>query len=305
MAKARTRRTAQIGLCLSFVLLLGATDAFAKKRVRFKDLPVIAAKGDTPIRLRANASGGVVFTSSNPKVARIKGSKLRIVRPGVTRITAISRNGSSRSASQRLTVGTSGGFLGSTLASAPNLLISPSAAPIFDPISGAPTLVASGQTSCTLRNAGYLGSFQIASIVPGSGFIRDIRVRCGPNPAAMQIVIMSGSPGLYGTALRTSQVFVPRANTVTTVRVNLPVTRALSGSVQTTDAVGLNVFGSGTMPLVDQGTGGTFATGSALLQHWYPIMRIGEPENGRAYTVDGIELLLAWEYIQVGEGVTR
>lgn len=290
---------------LSLLLVIASPASLkAQGRIRFDPLPAVVAQGDPPFRLRARGSGRIVFTSSNTRIARVSGSRIRILRPGRTRITARSANGTSRSVSRQLVVGSRARFFGSSLG-VPNLLIGPESAPILDPVSGAPTLVASGQTSCTLRHVGYLGSLQAGSVVPGSGIIRNIRVRCGPNPAVMQAVIMSGSPGLYGTALRTSRAFRPRANAVTTVRVDLRVTRSLSGATNVIDAVGLNVFGPGTMPLRDQGTAGTFANGSALLQHWYPIVRRGEPENGRAYNIDGVELLMSWEYIQIGSGVLR
>lgn len=294
-------KTKSIQLLIA-VCLLGSP--FAHAAIRFDALPLVA-DGDPPLRLKARGAPGIRFESSNSRVARVSGNRVRILRPGTTKITASSANGSARAVSRTLTVGSRPQFLGSNLLAAPNLTFGPEAAPILDPITGRPSLVASGQTSCTFRNVGYIGSFQVGSVVPGSGLIRSIRVRCGNNPALMQAVVMSGSPGLYGTALRTSQLFRPRANAITSVPVNLPVTRSLSGFTNVIDAVGLNVFGPGTMPLADQGTSGTFANGSALLQHWYPIMRIGEPENGRAYNLDGVELLMQFEYVQVGSGVLR
>jgi hypothetical protein len=293
-------------LLLLLIFALAGTPTFLKAqgRIRFDPLPIVVAQGDPPLRLRARGPGRIVFTSSNSRIARVNGSRVRILRPGRTRITARSANGTSPSVSRQLIVGSRGRFFGPNLGAVPNLLIGPETAPILDPISGSPVLQPSGQTSCTLRHGGYIGSLQPGSVVPGSGIIRNIRVRCGPNPAPMQAMVMSGSPGLYGTAQRTSRTFRPRANAVTTVRVDLRVIRSL-GTSHITDAVGLNIVGPGTMPLRDQGTAGTFATGSALLQHWYPTMRIGLPENTRGYTIDGVELLMSWEFIQVGSGLLR
>lgn len=289
---------------MQFVLVTAILATFAESEARIRlEVPTLIAVGDRPERITARGAPGIRLESSNPRVARVTGNRVRGISSGTVRIVARSANG--ESASRRLTVGSRARFFGSSLAAVPNLLIGPEQAPILDPISGTPVLAASGQTSCTLRNVGYIGSFQAGSVVPGSGVIRRIRVRCGANPAAMQVVIMSGSPGLYGTALRTSRVFRPRADAITEVEVNLRVTRSLTGATNVIDAVGLNVFGPGTMPLSSQGTAGMFASGSALLQHWYPTMRLGEPENGRAYSIDGIELLLSWEYIQVGSGVLR
>lgn len=274
------------------------------KKIQFEPLPV-SAVGDPPLRLKIKSGGPVRFTSSNRKVAKVSGNRLRILKPGTATITAIPVNGNARSARRTLTVGSRPQMLGSTLQAVPNLLIGADTAPIFDPITGQPILVPSNQQSCTLRNVGYIGTLQVGSMVPASGIIRNIRVRCGPNPAPMQVLIMSGSPGLYGTALRASRIFRPQANAITTVRVDLPVTRSFEPGTNIIDAVALNVVGAGTMPLSDQGTAGTYATGSALLQHWYPTMRRGEPENERAYTIDGIELLFSWEFIQVGDAILK
>lgn len=296
------RRVSWIGASWILAAILVASPLETNARLRL-EVPSLIAVGDRPVRLFARGAPGIRVRSTNPRVARVTGNRIRALSPGNVRIVATASNG--ESASRRITVGSRARFFGSSLARTPNLSIGPEQAPILDPISGSPVLAPSGQTSCTLRNAGYIGSLQAGSIVPGSGFIRRIRVRCGANPAAMQAVVMSGSPGLYGTALRASRVFRPRANAVTEIEVNLRVTRSLTGATNVTDAVGLNVFGPGTMPLAAQGTSGTFAVGSALLQHWYPTMRPGVPENGRAYTIDGVELLLSWEYIQVGGGVLR
>ncbi len=195
---------------------------------------------------------------------------------------------------------------GSNLRSPVNLLIGADLAPRLDAITGLPTLVPSGQTSCTLRDVGTIGDFRrTGSLVPANGVVTRVRVRSGPNPARLQVVIMSGSPGLYGTVVRASRPFRPRPNRITTVRVNLPVTRSISrNGVQVTDAVGLNVLGPGTMPISDQGTAGTFTPGTALTQLWYPLMRRNDPRV-EGYTVDGLELLMQWEFVRARRQVDR
>ncbi len=286
-------------LALAFVLSPSDLDA----RIRFTP-PSLIAVGDRPLRLQARGGPGIRFTSNKPRIARINGNRIRAVRPGNARITATSSNG--QRASRRITVGSRARVFGSSLANAPNLLVGPEWAPIYDPIFGNPVFTPSGQASCTFRHAGIIGNLNPTSVVPATGIIRNVRVRCGANPSPMQVVIMSGSPGLYGTAIRTSAAFRPRANAITTVPVNLRVTRSLHGTSQITDAVALNILGPGTAPLFDQGNGwDRFLPGSALLQHWYPILRPGVPENERAYAVGGIELLMQWEFIQIGSGITR
>jgi hypothetical protein len=290
-------------LCLLVTILLGGvTTSFAKIRFVPPDFIVV---GDAPLRLKAKGGRGIRFTSSNNRIARINGSRITALNFGSVRVTATAADG--RRTTRNIAVGSRPQMQGSQLANAPNLFIGPDQAPIYNAITGAPTLAPTGQTSCTFRHLGIVGNVtQLGSVVPGSGIIRSVSVRCGPNPSLMQVVIMSGSAGLYGTALRTSAPFTPQANAVTTVRVDLPVTRSFQPGTNITDAVGLNILGPGTAPLFDQANGGSLsASGSALLQHWYPIMRPGEPENGRAYLVGGIELLMAWEFIQLGDGVLR
>jgi hypothetical protein len=295
-------KTSRFRWLLATILLGGMTASYGN--IRF-DPPDVIAVGDAPVRLSARGGSGIRFTSSNSRIARISGSRIRAVNPGSVRVTATAANG--RRATRSIAIGSRPQLQGSRLANAPNLLIGPEQAPIRDPISGAPILTPSFQTSCTFRSLGIVGNVtQLGSVVPGSGIIRSVSVRCGPNPSPMQVVIMSGSAGLYGTALRTSRPFTPLANAITTVRVDLPVTRSFQPGTNISDAVGLNILGPGTAPLFDQANGGSIsANGSGLLQHWYPIMRPGEPENGRAYLVGGIELLMAWEYIQLGNGVQR
>ncbi|MBX7136873.1 MAG: hypothetical protein K1X83_02730 [Oligoflexia bacterium] len=189
---------------------------------------------------------------------------------------------------------------GSTLQSAPNAFWGCDLAPILDPITGVPRLAVTGQTSCTMRNVGYLGSLQIASYVPRNGYITEVKIRSGNNPAPVRVVIMQCSPGFCGTAVRMSRVFRPRANQISTFKTNLRVIRSFdinsSGIQNITDAVGLTAVGPGTLPLVDQGTAGTFTSGSALTQLWYPAMQLNVPRVEGAVSADGLELLLRWRF---------
>jgi hypothetical protein len=186
---------------------------------------------------------------------------------------------------------------GSTLEATPNTFWGCEQAPIFDPITGVPTLAPTFQTTCTLRNVGYINSLQVASIVPSNGVITRIAVKSGPNPAPLQLTILQGSPGLCCTARRFGPVFQPRPNAITVQRVRIRVRRSLfQNAQQVSDFVALTAVGPGTLPLSDQGTAGTFTSGSALLQQWYPLTAIGDVRNGDPTTVDGLELLLQWTF---------
>jgi hypothetical protein len=192
-------------------------------------------------------------------------------------------------------------FLGSTLRGPANVNFGCEAAPAFDPINGAPTLIATGQRTCTYRHVGYLGSNRITSLVPANGRIVRIRVRAGSNPAPLRLTIMSASSSLVNgfsccTTRKFGRVFRPRANRITTIRTNMRVHRANpNGSSQFNDVVAISAVGPGTLPLRDQGTAGTFSNGSALASFLYPLAARGEPrvEDGK---VDGLDVLLQWDF---------
>lgn len=186
--------------------------------------------------------------------------------------------------------------IGSNLRNAPNAFWGCELAPIFNPITGQPQLAATGQTSCTFRNAGYMGSLQLGSFVPSNGFITEVRVRSGSNPAPLRVVIMQCSPGLCGTAVRFSRVFRPKANGITVFQTLLKVSRSSTtgnnGLQNITDAVGISAVGPGTLPLRDEGTAGTFSQGSAFTQQWYPALTRNVPRVADATTVDGLEVTM-------------
>ena len=188
-------------------------------------------------------------------------------------------------------------WFGSNLRAAPNASWGCNLAPRLDAITGQPTLLQTGQTSCTMRNIGYINSLQIASYVPSSGTVTQIRIRSGANPAPLKFTVLQCSSGLCGTAKFLSRTIRPRANAVTTVALNVKVLRTLDSiNTQVIDAVALSAVGPGTLPLRDQETAGTFTSGSALTQLWYPLTTIGEPRvEGDA--ADGLELLMQWTFV--------
>lgn len=197
---------------------------------------------------------------------------------------------------------------GSRLRNPVNLAIGPDVAPRLDSITGQPTLLPTGQTTCTMRFTGYFGNVtRLGSIVPSNGTITKVRIRSGNNPAPVRVVIIRGSAGLYGTLVRQSRVFRLRPNAVTTLTVNLPVRRTFtvgtSGLQQVTDAVGLSAVGLGTLPFHDDGTAGTFAVGSGFTQLWYGQMERNIPRNFDGYVADGLELLMQWDFVPAARAV--
>jgi hypothetical protein len=185
---------------------------------------------------------------------------------------------------------------GSRLGAAPNIAIGCDRSPIYDPITGVPTIAPTGQSSCTMRNAGYLFTNRGGSFVPSNGRVTRIRVRSGPNPARLRLTVMQGSPGLCCTARYIGPSFRPRANKITSREVNVRVYRTIDDDgTQVTDVVGLSASGAGTLPLRDERAGGRFRPGSGLTQLWYPRMAKGDPRvEGQA--IDGLELLFQWSF---------
>ena len=191
---------------------------------------------------------------------------------------------------------------GSSLRATPNLNIGCDLAPILNPITGQPMLAATGQTTCTFRNLGYLYSNKITSFVPGNGTVTRFRVKSGPNPAPLRLTISESGLGTCCTARSFSRVFRPRANRTTTFNVNMRVTRSAhrlpNGQLeQITDVVGLTAVGLGTLPFHDEGTAGTFTPGSGFTQLWYPLTARGEPRVEGIVTADGLETLFQWTFV--------
>ena len=194
---------------------------------------------------------------------------------------------------------------GSNLQQTPNTAWGCESAPVYDPFAGGAVLQPTGQTTCTLRSGGRIGSPRNWSSAPGRGRITRIRIRSGANPAPLRLTVLlahtrtyegqSGGDYLCCTATFLGRVFRPQANAVTTRRVNVPVTRIRDGRITYIDEIGLSVMGPGTLPLHDEGTAGQLANGSALTIFNYPFIRNGET-TGSGLSADGLELLLRWTY---------
>lgn len=195
-----------------------------------------------------------------------------------------------------------GKFLGSTMHGRANVGFGCSLAPILDPITGAPILAPTGQSTCTFRHLGYINNFtRVTSLVPANGRIVRIRVKAGNNPARLRLTILTASSSLLNgftccTARKFGRVFRPRANGTTTIPTNVAVHRSNpNGSSQFNDVVALSAVGPGTLPMRDQGSAGAFAPGSAATALFYPLTGLGDPRV-EATTADGLDLLFQWDF---------
>jgi hypothetical protein len=200
-------------------------------------------------------------------------------------------------------------WYGSTLTSSPNVNYGCESALINGPLGGieqAPT----NQTSCTYRHGGYLFGRRPTFLIPRSGRVTKIRVKAGANPAKVRLTVLTGSsrvdpfsgrdqPGTYTccTARYVGKAFRPRANRVTTKRVNVRVydvrDKRLRFRIHSTDGLALSSEGSGTLPLHVTPSVGQIATGAPQLIGYWPRTAKGDPRVD-GYAVSGIDLLFQW-----------
>ncbi|MDX6699501.1 MAG: hypothetical protein QOE65_2898 [Solirubrobacteraceae bacterium] len=169
-----------------------------------------------------------------------------------------------------------------------------------------PELQPTGQTTCSLRSNGRIGSNRNWAGVPRNGRVRGYSVRSGPNPARLRLTIFTGSLQFdpegqttnYSccTARYLGPIFRPRRNAVTVRTTNLRVQayRRPDGRAFF-DVIGLTALGPGSLPLFTEGRHFGFAQGSAVTTFYYPFTRIGEPRP-ESNAIDGLELLLRWTF---------
>jgi hypothetical protein len=202
-------------------------------------------------------------------------------------------------------------WYGSTFRQAPNATYGCEAATVLGPISGI-ELRPTNQSSCTYSHGGYLNSNRSGFIVPGTGRITRIRVKSGPNPAKLRLTVLTGSsrvdpftgrdqPGTYTccTARYIGRAFRPRANAITTKKVNVRVEDVREKSVQirihSSDGLALSAEGPGTLPLhIGQSVGG-YSAGTPIARSFFPRTRKGDPRVD-GYSITGIDLLFQWNW---------
>ena len=202
-------------------------------------------------------------------------------------------------------------WFGSTLRAAPNATYGCESAIVAQPLGGY-ALQPTGQSSCTYRHGGYLFTSRPTFIAPGNGRVTRIRVKSGPNPAKLRLTVLTGSsridtttgrdlPGTYTccTARFVGRAFRPRANAITTKRVNVRVRdvrdRRIRFRIHSTDGLALSAVGPGTLPLSIAPELGVFTTGTPLAVGYWPHTAKGDPRVD-GYSVSGIDLLFQWNF---------
>jgi hypothetical protein len=204
-------------------------------------------------------------------------------------------------------------WYGSTLRDKPNATYGCEAALTSAPLGGV-QLSPSNQSSCTYRHGGYLYSNRPTFFPPGTGRITKIRVKSGPNPARLRLVVLEGSvrvdpftgrdqPGTYTccTARSIGRSFKPKANAITTKKVNVRVEdvreKELQIRIHSTDGLGLSASGPGTLPLHIRQSVGGFDSGTPIATSYFPATRKGDPRTD-GYSMTGIDLLFQWNWVR-------
>lgn len=202
-------------------------------------------------------------------------------------------------------------WYGSTLRDSPNAPYGCEAA-LTRAVLGGLELSPSNQSSCTYRHGGYLGSGRPTFLVPGSGRITRIRVKVGANPAKLRLVVLTGStrvdpftgrdqPGTYTccTARRVGKAFRPKANAVTSKKVNVRVEevreKELNYRIHSTDGLALSAEGPGSLPLHIRQSAGGFDSGTPIATGYWPATGKGDPRVD-GYSMTGIDVLFQWDW---------
>ncbi|HTZ88348.1 MAG TPA: hypothetical protein VMB05_16915 [Solirubrobacteraceae bacterium] len=202
-------------------------------------------------------------------------------------------------------------WFGSTLTGPANAGYGCESALVLAPLGGV-ELAPTNQSSCTYRHGGYFNSLKPTAIVPGSGWVRQIQVKSGPNPAPLRVTVLTGSsrvdtfsgrdlPGTYTccTARFVGPAFTPKPNAITTRRVNIRVqdvrSKQIQNRIHSSDALALSAVGPGSLPLSRSEAVGSIVEGAPIAIGWFPMTRVGEPRVD-GYSMTGLDLLFRWDW---------
>lgn len=202
-------------------------------------------------------------------------------------------------------------WYGSTLKDKPNAAYGCESAITSAPLGGV-QLSPTNQSSCTYRHGGYLYSNRRTFFAPGTGRVTRIRVKSGGHPAKLRLTVLTGSsrvdpfsgqdqPGTYTccTARYVGKAFRPRANAVTTKRVNVRVrdvrSKELQYRIHSSDGLALSAAGSGTLPLRVRPDAGGFNAGTPIATGYWPRTAKGDPRVD-GYSITGIDVLFQWNW---------
>lgn len=196
---------------------------------------------------------------------------------------------------------------GSPLTAVPNVSIGCEVKPALLSSDGNYSAIPSGVADCTWWQSGVFGVLtdpRFAS-VPGDGRITSVRIRSGPNPSPIRIVILRHFVSVDECCFFVSETgpLQPQPNTITTFQTNILVKRNIEDGILAVDLVGLSALsGAGTLPLSSTGRNNAFQftePGSVNAAFLYPRMGAlpNDPGGGRREEgMPGIEVLMQWTW---------
>lgn len=155
-----------------------------------------------------------------------------------------------------------------------------------------------GSTSCTYVGTGALGSQQEVAQAPrGGGLVTLVRVRAGPVTGPTQVTVLRATRSGVGFACcfyaGASPVFRPAPNSITTLRVRLPVRSDLNPAFgETVDYLGISVLAPGVpIPAQELGNPGNPFQPGALA--FFPFVRPGDERADGAGVIGIVPLVNA------------
>jgi hypothetical protein len=176
-----------------------------------------------------------------------------------------------------------------------------------------PSLEPTNQRSCTYRAGGYVNSNRWTYLAPRNGRVTKLRIKSGKKPAKLQLTVLTGSsrvstfppyedlPGTYTccTARSVGKAFRPKANRISTKRVNVKLCNVRSGSIQhrihSSDMVALSAAGKGSLPIHVRRDVGNYTNKTPLITGWWPRTSRGDPRVD-GYSQAGLDLLMQWKF---------
>jgi hypothetical protein len=156
-------------------------------------------------------------------------------------------------------------------------------------------------SSCSWTTSGALFNPREAMVVPGTGTITVVRVKVGPQTGPMRISILQSlrrqNSGEAACCIgrRQSRVFTPRANAITAITVNLPVSVTFNrvSRIYAFDSMFLTMERAN-MPIpanVNSAGTGNCSGG------WFPAVRPGQENFTGPYGVCGATILIRGEWV--------
>jgi hypothetical protein len=160
--------------------------------------------------------------------------------------------------------------------------------------------------SCSFTTSGALFNASESMIVPGTGTITRVRVKVGRTTGPMRIAILQSlrreNSGEAACCIgrRQSRIFTPRANAITTIPVNLPVSITFNriSRIYAFDSMFLTMENRNTpIPAnVIPGGNGNCSGG------WFPAVRPGQENFTGPYGVCGATILIRGDWVPPAAG---